>query len=119
MTHLNGKRIMKLSQGYELGYNDITVMKINVRHIAKLANIIIQEDEVEKFAYQLSQVLGHIEKLREVNTTNVDPTNQVTGLENVLREDESQECLSQDESLSQTKNKHNDFFVVKGILESE
>lgn len=58
-----------------------------VRHIAKLARIEIAEDELEKYAKELSAILDYIEKLKEVKTEGVEPAAQVTGLSNVLRPD--------------------------------
>lgn len=56
--------------------------------IAKLANLKLTPDEIEKFTKQLSAVLGYVEKLNEVNTDKVATTSQVTGLVNVTRPDE-------------------------------
>ncbi len=94
-------------------------MKINVPHVAKLANLPLNEEEVEKFDKQLSDVLQYIEKLNEVDTQNVEPTSQVTGLENILREDISSSSLPQSVALSNAKAQHNGFFQVKGILDAE
>ena len=58
-----------------------------VKHIAKLARLGIKDADVEKFASQLSSIFGYIEQLNEVDVENVLPTSQVTGLENVMRED--------------------------------
>ncbi|MDD4287428.1 MAG: Asp-tRNA(Asn)/Glu-tRNA(Gln) amidotransferase subunit GatC [Candidatus Peribacteraceae bacterium] len=58
-----------------------------VRHIAKLARLTIHDDEVEKFAKELSAILDYIEKLKEVNTQGVEPTAQITGLSTVTRTD--------------------------------
>ena len=58
-----------------------------VRHIGKLARLRLTEQEVEKFAPELSSILQYIDKLAEVNTDDVEPTSQVTGLSNVFRED--------------------------------
>lgn len=94
-------------------------MKINVPHVAKLANLILTDEEIKKFEKQLSAVLDYIKKLSEVDTKNVEPTSQVTGLENVVREDTVSPSLSQEKVLSQAKSKHNGFFAVKGILDQE
>lgn len=59
-----------------------------VRHIAKLARLKLSDEEVEKFSKELTSILGYIEKLNEVNTENVEPTAQVTGLHNVFRPDD-------------------------------
>lgn len=92
-------------------------MKINVSHVAKLANLPLKSEEKEKFEKQLSEILAYIEKLKEVDTKNVEATSQVTGLENVTREDETSPSLSQKEALSNTKSQHNGLFKVKAILD--
>ncbi|MDP4007693.1 MAG: Asp-tRNA(Asn)/Glu-tRNA(Gln) amidotransferase subunit GatC [Candidatus Peregrinibacteria bacterium] len=58
-----------------------------VRHIAHLARLKLSEEEVEKFSTQLTGILQWMEMLKEVDTDGVEETCQVTGLENVLRED--------------------------------
>ncbi len=94
-------------------------MKIDVPHIAKLANLILKSGEDEKFEKQLSGILSYVEKLKEVDTKNVETTSQVTGLENVTREDETKPSLTQVEALSNTKSQHNGLFKVKAILDNE
>ena len=59
-----------------------------VKHIAKLARIALTDEEVKKFAKQLSGVLEHVEILNELSTDEVEGTSQVTGLSNVTRKDE-------------------------------
>lgn len=60
----------------------------DVRHIAKLARLRLTKDEEERFAPELSSVIGYIEMLSEVNTDNVEIADQVTGLSSVYRPDE-------------------------------
>ena len=91
-------------------------MKIDVSHVAKLANLPLKPDEENKFEKQLSEILSYFEKLKEVNTKSVEATSQVTGLENVTREDKASPSLSQEEVLVNAKAKHNGFFKVKAIL---
>lgn len=92
-------------------------MKIDVVHVAKLANLPLKPEEKDKFEKQLSEILSYIEKLKEVDTKSVEITSQVTGLENVTRDDETTPSLTQEEALSNTKSKHNGLFKVKAILE--
>ena len=92
-------------------------MKIDVPHVAKLANLPLKPEEKDKFEKQLSEILSYVEKLKEVNTKNVEMTSQVTGLENVTREDNTIPSLTQEEALSVTKSQHNGSFKVKAILE--
>lgn len=91
--------------------------KAEVRHIAKLANLKLTEKEVEKFASQLSEILGFIDILNELDTKGVEPTSQVTGLENITRNDEPKTSLSQKEVISGASDKHNNFFKIKAIFE--
>lgn len=91
-------------------------MKINVAHVAKLANLPLKPEEKMKFEKQLSETLSYIEKLNAVNTKCIDPTSQITGLENVTREDEVRPSLTQEEALSGAKSQQNGFFKVKAVL---
>ena len=92
-------------------------MKIDVLHIAKLANLPLRKEEIEKYEKQLSSILEYIEKLQKVNTDNIPETSQVTSLENITRNDVTSPSLSQDEAISNTSNQQNGFFKVKAILE--
>jgi len=90
--------------------------KKEVSQVAKLAKLIIRSSEIKKFQKQLFQVLNYVAILKEVNTSGVEPTSQVTGLENVFREDEIGPSLTQEEALSGTKNKGKGMFKIKAIF---
>jgi len=92
-------------------------MRINVLHVAKLANLTLKPEEKERFEKQLSETLEYVNKLNSVDTENIVPTSQVTGLENVTRKDEAKPSLSQEQALSNSKSTHNGLFKVKAILE--
>lgn len=94
-------------------------MKIDVKKVAKLANLTLTSEEETKFEKQLSDILHYVEKLNEVNVEGVEPTSQVTGLENVTRTDEATPSLIQDEALSGTDSQHNGMFKVTAILSEE
>ncbi|MSR68144.1 Asp-tRNA(Asn)/Glu-tRNA(Gln) amidotransferase subunit GatC [Candidatus Peribacteria bacterium] len=64
-----------------------SLTKEQVLHIAKLARLTLTPSEVDKMTKELSSILNYIEILNEVDTTNIEPTAQVTGLTNALRED--------------------------------
>jgi aspartyl-tRNA(Asn)/glutamyl-tRNA(Gln) amidotransferase subunit C len=59
-----------------------------VLHVAKLARLWLGDDEIEKMSTELSGILGHIEKIEELDLDGVEPTSHVVTLENVLRADE-------------------------------
>lgn len=94
-------------------------MKIDVKKVAKLANLTITPEEEEKLGKQLENILSYVEKLNEVDVKDVIPTSQVTGLENVTFNDKfSDESLTQDEALSGSSVTHNGMFKVKAVLEN-
>ncbi|MBI4098154.1 MAG: Asp-tRNA(Asn)/Glu-tRNA(Gln) amidotransferase subunit GatC [Candidatus Levybacteria bacterium] len=94
-------------------------MKFDISHVAKLANLPLSEEEKKKFEKQLEETITYIESLNEVDTKGIEPTSQVTGLENVTREDEVRPSLSQEDALKNAKSTHNGFFKVRGILNNE
>lgn len=93
--------------------------KEDVLHVAKLAKLELTDAEIKKFTPQLSNVLDHFSELSEVDTKDVEPTSQTTGLEDVYRADElkSENTLTQEEAISGTDKIHNGYFKVKAILE--
>jgi aspartyl-tRNA(Asn)/glutamyl-tRNA(Gln) amidotransferase subunit C len=60
----------------------------DVLKLARLARLQLSDDEVVEFISELSAILKYVEQLDTVDTGGLQPTNQVTGLENVMREDE-------------------------------
>lgn len=56
--------------------------------LARLARISLTDAEVDEFSGELSAILQYVEQLSAVDTTGLQPTNQVTGLTNVMRKDE-------------------------------
>ena len=59
-----------------------------VLHLAQLSNLELNADEISGLQTDISNILGYVEKLSELNTDGVEPTYQVTGLENVWRNDD-------------------------------
>lgn len=68
-----------------------TITTDDVRHLAQLSNLQLSDDEVDNLRGDLENILGYIEQLGELDTTGVEPTYQVTGLENVWRDDTVQD----------------------------
>ena len=77
--------------------------KEDIIHIATLARIGLREDEIEKYQRELSLILDYFKKLEEVDTENIEPIGHITGVDNVLRNDE---VLARDDEL------------VKGIFDN-
>ncbi|KKQ23967.1 MAG: Aspartyl/glutamyl-tRNA(Asn/Gln) amidotransferase subunit C [Candidatus Roizmanbacteria bacterium GW2011_GWC2_37_13] len=95
-----------------------TLSTEEILHIAKLGNLTLTEKEVELFKKQLSSVIEYIDKLQEVDTKNVEPLSQTTGLTDIFRKDEPDEkrTLIPEEALKNTKSKENNLFKVKAVL---
>ena len=88
-----------------------------VKYIAKLANLNLTEKETEKFKGQLSDIVSYVDELQKVDTKNVEPTSQTTGLENVSREDTPYgQSLTQDEAISGGNKVHNGYFVTNLLI---
>lgn len=99
----------------------VKLTKKDVEHVAKLAKLSLTSPEIDKFQKQLSKVIEYISELNEVETSNVLPTSQTTGLENVYRTDEikSVEILTPEQALSGTEKTHNRYFVVDAVVTKE
>jgi len=93
--------------------------KDEVLHVAKLAKLDLTDAEIEKFTPQLSNVIDYVSELSEVDTENIEPTSQTTGLKNRKREDKitSEESLTLEQALSGTDKTYNGYFKVKAVLE--
>lgn len=87
-----------------------------VQHIAKLAKLVINEEELKIFRRQLSEILDYMEILNEVSTEEVEPTAQVSGLRNIFREDNPLPSLCQSEALFSAPKKYKNFFKTSLIL---
>ncbi|PWU23573.1 Asp-tRNA(Asn)/Glu-tRNA(Gln) amidotransferase GatCAB subunit C [Candidatus Cerribacteria bacterium 'Amazon FNV 2010 28 9'] len=88
-------------------------------HIAHLANLPLTPDQIEKYAPQLNSVLEYTQQASMLSTDGVAETSQVTGLENILREDvvERSRMFTQEEALSNAHRTHNGYFVVPALLQ--
>lgn len=95
-----------------------TILSIEqVKHVASLAHLGLTKDEINKFQKQLSSILSFVDQLSEVETKEVIPTSQVTGLENVFREDKIMPSLSQEDVLFNAPDKYNGYFKVRPVFE--
>lgn len=56
-------------------------------HLAKLANLVLTEEEIKTYGKQLSDILSYIQQLNEVDTSAVRSTSHTVGTQNVMRED--------------------------------
>ena len=94
-----------------------TITKDQIEHIAKLARLRLTDDEQTKMTKELGMILTYVEKLNEVDTTGVEPTAQVTGLENIFRKDAVGEQLGNPADLIAVAPEHErNLIKVKTVL---
>ena len=78
-----------------------SILREDVKHLAELSDISLDEDEMENLQKDLEQIVKYINQLSELNTDNVKPTYQVIDLNNVWRDDEINDYdLSREELLN-------------------
>ncbi len=89
----------------------------DIKKLAQLSALTVKDDEAEALRLQLENILGFVEELNEVDTTGVEPTYQVTGLENVTREDEIIDYkLDRDALLKNAPDQQGGHIKVKRVL---
>jgi len=79
------------------------ISKIEIEHIAQLARLKLSKAEKEKFAKQLSSVLEYMDQLKEVDVRGVEPTTNVSGLENIMREDKVIDSYKAEKNLQKNR----------------
>ncbi len=87
-----------------------------VKRIAELAHIAITDEEAAKMSVELEQILGFVEQLQKVDTKNVEPTDQVTGLVDVTRPDEVQPSMPRDQLLANAPDQQDGYIKVRRVL---
>ena len=93
-----------------------TISTSDIQHLASLSSLALADDEVDGLRQDLENIIGYIEQLSKLDTAGVEPTYQVTGLENVWREDEVQPGISRDELLELVPEKQNSQVKVPQVL---
>ena len=91
--------------------------RAEVEHIAKLARVALSEEDKVKFEEQLSEILGHFDVLRQLNTDDVPPTAHTLPLENVFSPDKARDSLPPDDILANAPRSEDGLFRVRAVLE--
>jgi len=95
----------------------VSATEIDVKYVAHLARLALTPEEEQKLGDQLGHILGYIEKLKELDVTNVEPTAHAVPLLNVTRPDELRPSLSHDEAMRNAPARSNGLFIVPKIVE--
>ncbi len=90
---------------------------IDVKYVAHLARLALTPDEEKKIGAQLGNILGYIEKLKELDVSNVEPTAHAVPLVNITRADEVRPSLPHEDALRNAPKQMNGLFMVPKIVE--
>jgi aspartyl-tRNA(Asn)/glutamyl-tRNA(Gln) amidotransferase subunit C len=101
--------------------NKVTITTDQVKHIANLAQIPITKEEEQSLQQAFEETLETVSSLQTVDTSGVEPTHQVTGFENRLREDivDEKNTFTQEQALKNAPKTYNGYFVVPRIIEEK
>lgn len=94
----------------------MNITKQQIEHIAELARLGITEQEKEKYVSDLGRILDYFKKLEQVDTSQIQPIKQITGLHNTIRQDESIINTEQEKILTNAPARKNKFIKVKSVL---
>jgi aspartyl-tRNA(Asn)/glutamyl-tRNA(Gln) amidotransferase subunit C len=95
----------------------MAAVEIDVKYVAHLARIALTPAEEQKTGAQLGNILGYIEKLKEIDVSNVDPTAHAVPLINVTRPDEIRPSLPHEDAMRNAPAQANGLFLVPKIVE--
>ena len=87
-----------------------------VRHVAKLARLSLSDEQIQRFAQQLSVVLEHVSKLEQLDVTDIEPATCATALANTMREDEPISGIPVEAVLANAPDRLPPFFRVPKVL---
>ena len=88
-----------------------------VRKVAKLARLELTDAEIQEFTGQLGAILGYVDKLSELETTDVEPLAHCLPISNVFRKDEVRDSLGTEQVLANAPQRDGSFFKVPKILD--
>ncbi len=88
----------------------------DVRKVAKLARLELDEDMIETYTSQLEKILDYVDQLEKIDTDTVPPTTRAVEVVNVLRDDSAQDTNIREELIDLAPNRDGDFFRVPKIL---
>jgi aspartyl-tRNA(Asn)/glutamyl-tRNA(Gln) amidotransferase subunit C len=95
------------------------ITRADVEHVARLARLALNDDEITELQEQLARILEHAERVTSLDTEGVPPTSHPVPLANVFRDDKVGDCLTQEEALAGAPEAEAGQFRVPRIIEDE
>lgn len=97
----------------------MAISEEEVRHVAKLAKLKFETNEIQHFTEQMNNIIDMVEQLEKVDTTGVAVTTHGYSLKNVMREDIAEPGTAREELFKNVKTAEDGFIEVPAILENE
>ncbi|HEX2866846.1 MAG TPA: Asp-tRNA(Asn)/Glu-tRNA(Gln) amidotransferase subunit GatC [Ignavibacteriales bacterium] len=97
----------------------MSVTRKDVEYIASLAKLKFSETELENFTGELNQILSYVEKLNELDTTDVEPLSYPVEVTEAMREDERMPSVTTEEALKNAPDSTGEFFKVPKVINVE
>ena len=95
----------------------MAISREDVDHVAYLARLGLDEAERERLRAELGTILEYMQVLRGLDTAAIPPTAQVIPLQNIMRPDVVQPCLTVEQVLANAPQREDDYFRVAPVLE--
>ena|SRR3989304_3077055 len=97
----------------------MSVTKKDVEYIAELARLKLNEEEIKNYTVQLNEILTYVEKLNEIDTTNVEPLSHPVEGSNVFREDVVKPSIDREIAFRNAPDRSELFFKVPKVLDKK
>jgi aspartyl-tRNA(Asn)/glutamyl-tRNA(Gln) amidotransferase subunit C len=95
----------------------MSVTENDVRYMANLARLQLSGEEVKSFAQDMNKILDYMDRLDELDTSDVEPLEHVIDLDSRLRKDKAEAPLSHDDALKNAPDADSDYFRVPKVIE--
>ncbi|VAX27538.1 Aspartyl-tRNA(Asn) amidotransferase subunit C @ Glutamyl-tRNA(Gln) amidotransferase subunit C [hydrothermal vent metagenome] len=97
----------------------MSVTKDEVKHIAKLAKLEFNDEEIVKYTEDLNKILEYVDKLNELDTENVEPLSHPIEGSNVFREDKLGKSVSTEDALKNAPESTEEYFKVPKVIKTD
>lgn len=94
----------------------MSVTKNEVKKIAELARLEFNENELENYTHEMNKILEYVEKLNEIDTSNIEPLSHPVENTNVFREDKNKESVNREEALKNAPDSNSEYFKVPKVI---
>jgi aspartyl-tRNA(Asn)/glutamyl-tRNA(Gln) amidotransferase subunit C len=95
----------------------MSVSEKEVRYVADLARLQLSEEEVKSLSGDMNKILGYMDLLNELDTSDVEPLEHVIEMESRLRKDEAKPTITHEDALKNAPDADSDYFRVPKVIE--